>query len=71
MFPLSVSRGNDWTDCVEIRYVVREPLARRFTEIDDEVRLRVRTCAPLFRLPYLANGWTIALKFGEWLWDQQ
>ena len=57
---------NGWTDCAEIWYVVRDPLAGRFTEVDDEVQLHVRTCARfLFRICGMAGR--IALKFGVWL----
>ena len=31
--------GSGWTDCAEIWYVVRDPLAWRFTEADDVVHL--------------------------------
>ena len=34
---------NCWTDCAEISYMVRDPIARRFTEVDDVVQLHVRT----------------------------
>ena len=53
---------NGWTDCDEIWYVVRDPPARRFTEVDDGVQLYVRTCAPLFDMSGTARR--IALKFG-------
>ena len=50
--------GNGWTDCAEIWYVVRDPSARRFTEVDDGVHLHMTTCAcanvPHFS--YLGNG---------------
>ena len=56
---------NGWTDCAEIWYLVRDPLAMRFTEVDYGVQMHMRTCAPLFRI----SGTTgrIALKFGVWL----
>ena len=44
---------NSWTDCTEICYVVREPLARRFTEVDDGVQLHLCT-----HFLYLGNGRT-------------
>ena len=62
--PLFSYLGNGWTDCAEICYVVRDPLAKRFTKAD--VRY-VRTCSCARRVqlhppgipsPYLGNGWT-------------
>ena len=50
--------GNGWTDCDEIWCVVRDPLAKRFTEVD--VRY-VRACASVHAripFPYLRNGST-------------
>ena len=70
--------GNGWTDCAEIWYVVRKPLARHLTEVDDGVQLHLRTCAPLFRVSGTAEIWSLifgresrALKFGVWLWAQR
>ena len=59
--------GNGWTDCVEIWYVVGDPLAKRFTEVNGGVQMHVRTCAPPFRI--LGTAGRIALKFGVWLGD--
>ena len=56
--------GNSWTDCAEIWYVVRDPLAKRFTEVDDGIQLHVRACAPLFLI--LGTAGRIALKFCVW-----
>ena len=53
---------NGWTDCAEILYVVRDPLAKRFTEIDDGVQLHVHMCAHLFRISGTAGR--IVLKLG-------
>ena len=50
--PLSVSRNGLMDDCSEIWYAARNPLARRFTEVDDGIQLHVRT-----PFPYLRNGW--------------
>ena len=41
--------------------MVRDPFARRFTEVDDGVQMHVRTFAPLFRISGTAGR--IALKF--------
>ena len=41
------------TDCAEIWYVVRDPLARPFTEVDAGLQLHVHTV-----FPHLGNGWT-------------
>ena len=51
-------------DCAEILYVIGDPLARRFTEVDDGVKLHVR-----IPFQYLSNGWSghSALKFDVWL----
>ena len=46
--------GNGWTDCAEIWCVVRDPLARRFTEVYAGVH-RARADVPLL---YLGIGWT-------------
>ena len=55
---------NGWTDCAEIWYVVRGPLARRLTKIYGGAHLHLRTCAradvPPF--PHLGNGWTDCAK---------
>ena len=51
--------GNGWTDCAEIWYVVRDPLAR---VVKDGVQLHMRTCAPFFGISETAGQ--IALKFG-------
>ena len=52
-------------DCAEIRYVVRDRLARHFTLTRDGVHLpRVHVRA---HYPYLGNGGRIALKFGMFL----
>ena len=45
--------GNGLTDCAEIWCVVREPLDRRFTEVDGGVQLHVST-----PFSYLGNGFT-------------
>ena len=58
--------GTGWTDYAEIRCVVIDPLAKRFTEVD--VRY-VRTCASLLRISGTAGR--AALKFGVWLGDQR
>ena len=59
--------GNDWTDCAEIWYAVRDPLARRFAEVNGGVHnahARAHACTPL-RIPGTAGR--LALKFGVWL----
>ena len=45
---------NGWRDCAEIWYVVRDPLAKCFTEVDCGIHARALT------FPYLgnANSWT-------------
>ena len=55
---------NGWTDCHEIWNVVRDQLARQFSQTTDGVHLRVRlrTYVPLFRISGTAGR--IALKFG-------
>ena len=57
------------TDWAEIWYVVRNPLYRRFTEVDDGLHLPVRTCAPISRMSRMIER--IAPKFPVRLWDQQ
>ena len=47
---------NSWTNCAEIRYVVGNPLARRFTEVEDGVQLHVCTCTPLFHITGMAES---------------
>ena len=42
--------GSSQTDCAEIWYVVREPMAGCFTKFYVGVQLHVRTCAPLFHI---------------------
>ena len=49
--------GNGLTDCAETRYVVSDPLARRFAKVKSEEHLHVRTCRCV-RFPYLRKGWT-------------
>ena len=58
--------ANGWMDCTEIWQVVRDPLARRFTEVADGVRLYVprAQCAPLFLISGTAGR--IVLKLGVW-----
>ena len=46
-------RRNCWTDYAEIWRVVRDPLARRFTEVNDRAHVHVR--APFL---YLGNDST-------------
>ena len=54
--------GKGWTDCVEIWYVVRGPLAKHFTKADVMyVRTYLGTAARVhvrILFPYLKNGWT-------------
>ena len=52
--------GNSWADCAEIWCVVRDQLARQFTQTQGRVHLHVRTCVPLFRISGTAGR--IALK---------
>ena len=59
--------GNGWTNCAEIWFVARDPLAWRFTKANDGVQVHVRTCTPLFRISGTAGR--IALKLGVWLDD--
>ena len=54
--------GNGWTDCAEIWCVVRDPLARLFTNVHGGAQLHMRTCATLFLISEMAGR--IALKFG-------
>ena len=56
--------SNGLTDCTEIWYVVRNPLTRHFTEVDDGVQPHM---APLFCISGTA-GWSV-LKLGVWLGD--
>ena len=35
--------GNDWTDCAEIWFVIRDPLAWRFAKINGGVQVHVQT----------------------------
>ena len=58
---------NGWTDWAQIGYVVRDPLAWRFTKVSGEVQVHVMTCAPLFRI--FGTAERIALKLGVWLED--
>ena len=50
--------GHGWTDYVEIWYVVKDQLAKQFTQTKDGVYLHLCMCAradvPTF--PYLRNG---------------
>ena len=62
MLPSVPYLRNGWTDRAEIWCVVRDPLAMRFTPLRGGVHLRLRTCAPLFRLSGTARR--IVLKFG-------
>ena len=52
--------GSGSTDSVEIWYVVRDVLAKRFAKLRMEVQLYVRTCswADVPHFPYLGKGWT-------------
>ena len=59
--------GNDWTDCAEIWFVVRDPLPSRFTKVNGWIQVHVRTWAPLFRISGRAGR--IVLKLGVWLED--
>ena len=52
--------GNVWTDCAEVCYVVRDPLARLLQKL--MVVQHVRTCTPIFRISETAPR--IAQKFG-------
>ena len=54
---------NGWRDCAEICYVVRDPLARRPTEVNGGIQLHVRTS---FR--YLGNGWTECTEIWYVVW---
>ena len=59
--------GNGGTDCAELRYLVKDPLARRFTYVTAGYRCtRVRAHSPF---PYPGNDWADALKFDLWLGD--
>ena len=53
--------GNDWTNCAELWRVVRDPLARRLTDVNGVVLVHVRTCVSLFlsreRLDKLLGNW--------------
>ena len=40
--------ANDWADYVQIWYVARGPLDKRFTQGRDGMHLHLRTCTPLF-----------------------
>ena len=59
--------GNGWTDCADIWFVVRDPLAWCFTKVNGEVQVHVRTCAPPFRISGTAGR--VGLKLGVWLED--
>ena len=59
--------GNGWTDWAEIWFVIRDPLAWRFTKVNGGVQVRVRTRAAVFRISGTAGR--IALKRGMWLQD--
>ena len=66
--------GNDWTDCVETRFVVRDRLAWRFTKVNGggeggACALPGAHVHSLF--PYLGNGWIVALKPGVCLGNHQ
>ena len=58
--------GNGWTDCVETWYLVRVPLARRFTKSSVGYSSACAV-APLFRVTVTAGR--IALKFDLRLGD--
>ena len=57
--------GNGWTDCAEIWFVVKDPLAWRFTEVNGGEQVHVLTCLPLFHISGTVGR--IALKLGVWL----
>ena len=48
--------GNGGTDCAQIWFVVREPLAWSFTKKNGGTGAHVQLRPP--PLPYLGNGWT-------------
>ena len=58
---------NGWADSAEICCVVRDPLARRFKEVDGAVQVHVRKCETTFHISGTAGR--IALKFDVWLGD--
>ena len=60
---------NGWTDCAELLNVVRDPLARRFTEVGGGVHVYMRTRVPPFRVSGTARQ--IAFKFGVWFGEHQ
>ena len=54
--------GNGWSDCAEIRFVVRDPFAWRISKFNERIHVHVRTCTPLLRISGTAGR--IALKLG-------
>ena len=56
--------GKGQTDCAEIWYMVKDQLARQFTQTKDGVHLHVQTC-PVFHISEMALH--VALKLGKWL----
>ena len=63
--------GNGLADCVQIWYVGWGSLTKCLPQVIDEVRLHVRTCAPLFHkcsaCCFSVTVGPIALKFGMYL----
>ena len=57
--------GNGWADCVEIWYVLGNPLVTAYAVVTDGVSLHVRTCTPRFCIPQTARQ--IVFKFGVWV----
>ena len=57
--------GDGWAHFAETCWVVRSPLAIRFTQVMGGVYLHVRTCAPIFHISGTARR--IGLEFGMWL----
>ena len=58
--------GSGWMDCAEIWFIVRDPLAWRYTKGNGVTRARVHVRTPF---PYLGATERIALKLVVWSGD--
>ena len=61
--------GNGWANCVEIWYVLGEPLVIGYAVVTDGVSLHVRTCrgTPTPRFCISETARPIVFKFGMWV----
>ena len=61
MFHL-LSLGNGWVDCVEIWYVLEDPLVTAYAVVTGGISLHLRTCKPRFCISGTARP--IGFNFG-------